>query len=316
MTTMTVALFLAIHRYGFNRHIWNVPTETLINARKVALVIETQYMFSTCLTKISILLFYRRLAAGTVSKVFQYSIYAAITFVILYFLVFFVVMFFTCRPFFAYWKQADHVWLAQNENNFTCIDEGMLIVSSAVISALQDFIACGLPTILFWKLRIPRRQKIALGGIFALGFFLCVCACLRIYYIYRVFYLSYDMTWVSQPAWLWVTVEAQVAVICASAPALKVFFKHALSGSKTGSQRYGSRRSSYVRHGKDNDSGNSGPSAMEKGAHEYRGHIGKLGTWDVSVDSEFSTHSEHGEHELVGLDTKVQGATALPKYYR
>lgn len=34
------------------------------------------------------------------------------------------------------------------------------------------------------------------------------------------------MTWESYWAWVWFAVEAHTAVICASAPALKTFFKH------------------------------------------------------------------------------------------
>jgi hypothetical protein len=48
--------------------------------------------------------------------------------------------------------------------------------------------------------------------------------------------VTYDVIWGAQPAWLWTGVEAHVAIICASAPALKVFFKeyfnvNSLSGS-------------------------------------------------------------------------------------
>jgi hypothetical protein len=57
---------------------------------------------------------------------------------------------------------------------------------------------------------------------------LCICGILRIYYIDRLYYKTYDTTWEAQPAWLWLIVEANLAVICASAPALKVFFKATL----------------------------------------------------------------------------------------
>lgn len=130
---------------------------------------ETLYMASTCTTKISILLFYRRLASGSVSRGFQWALYLAMASVVVYFVIFQTLMFVSCRPLFSYWKLADYIWLSNNKDNFQCLDEGILLVISAIVSAVQDFIACGLPMILFWKLRIPIRQKIALGGIFALG---------------------------------------------------------------------------------------------------------------------------------------------------
>jgi hypothetical protein len=126
-------------------------------------------MVSTATTKISILLFYRRLAAGSVSRAFMWAVYGSIAFVAVYFAIFFFMLFGVCRPLSTYWMQADYLWYAENEGKFDCLNEASILVASAVISAVQDFIACGLTMILFWKLRIPRRQKIALGAIFAIG---------------------------------------------------------------------------------------------------------------------------------------------------
>lgn len=47
---------------------------------------------------------------------------------------------------------------------------------------------------------------------------------MRIVYIYDIFYQTYDVTWSTSPAWLWTGLESCLAVICASIPALKVFF--------------------------------------------------------------------------------------------
>jgi hypothetical protein len=126
-------------------------------------------VISTVTTKISILLFYRRLAAGCVSNRFIRCVYAAIAFVAAYFLIFFPMLYYQCRPMNAYWKQVDYVWYAENEKNFTCTNEGAVLVASAVVSALEDFIACGLPMALFWKLHIPKKQKIALAFVFSVG---------------------------------------------------------------------------------------------------------------------------------------------------
>lgn len=36
--------------------------------------------------------------------------------------------------------------------------------------------------------------------------------------------VTYDITWAAYSGWVWTTLEAQLAVICASVPSLKVFF--------------------------------------------------------------------------------------------
>lgn len=59
---------------------------------------------------------------------------------------------------------------------------------------------------------------------------------MRIYYASRIYFYTYDATWASLPCLVWTVVEADLAVLCASAPALKVFFRRYLN---TSSQRSG-----------------------------------------------------------------------------
>lgn len=57
-----------------------------------------------------------------------------------------------------------------------------------------------------------------------------ICGILRLIFIIKIYYRTYDMTWESYWAWVWLVAEANFAVICASAPALKTFFKHTFEG--------------------------------------------------------------------------------------
>jgi hypothetical protein len=61
---------------------------------------------------------------------------------------------------------------------------------------------------------------------------LCICGILRLAALPRLYFNTYDTTWDALPALLWLGVEAHMAVICASAPALKVFFKDAPAPSR------------------------------------------------------------------------------------
>lgn len=100
---------------------------------------------------------------------------------------------------------------------------------------------------------------------------LCICSVLRTIYIYRTFYDTYDMTWASQPAWLWLSLETELAVVCASAPALKVFFKKAFQMTTSKSRSSSSK-----------DKSNS------TGRAPSRSSMHKLDQWDISVDTEHS----------------------------
>jgi hypothetical protein len=108
--------------------------------------------------------------SGSVSHTFLYVIYAAIAFVIAYFCVFFFAGFAQCRPISAIWMQGDYLWYLRNKDTLHCLPEGVMVLSSAAVSTLQDFLACGMPLILFWQLRIPTRQKVMLGAVFSIGF--------------------------------------------------------------------------------------------------------------------------------------------------
>lgn len=190
--------------------------------------------------KISILLFYRRLDSRSITRSFRYATWINIVGITIFIVAFTTVLFTACDPFSAFWYQFD-VTKQLSGYAYRCwVNEGADLLSAGIISAVQDAITAFLPTILYWNLHIPQREKIALGAIFALGYVVCIVAGVRSYYIYHIFNDPlYDSTWESWPAWLLCMVEIQLGTICASAPALKVFFSHYF---KVAASRYGSSR--------------------------------------------------------------------------
>lgn len=191
------------------------------------------------------------MSKGAITTFFRTVVWASIAFVAAYAVVFLCTLFFGCSPINAFWQQVDLTWEATHIQNvdYHCLNEPANLLAASSVSIFQDFLACGLPTMLFWKLQLPRRQKIALGAIFGVGFFLCITGVLRIYYIHKIFYETYDTTWAAEDVWIWTMVEAHLAIICASAPAIKVFFKAYFTGSFTGSLSRTWRQRSYQRKG-------------------------------------------------------------------
>lgn len=57
---------------------------------------------------------------------------------------------------------------------------------------------------------------------------------------------TYDATWYAYYGWIWTVLEANLGLICASAPALRVFFRHSLGlmSSYTGDPRSGANKTS------------------------------------------------------------------------
>jgi hypothetical protein len=126
-------------------------------------------MVSTSTTKISILLFYRRLT-DRVSTKFQYILYGTMAFVTSVCFAGVITVLVGCRPLRAYWMVVNPLWAMENEGKYVCYDEGPYIVTFATLSMLTDFLVCILPMSLFFRLQLNWRRKLALAGIFGIGF--------------------------------------------------------------------------------------------------------------------------------------------------
>jgi len=174
----------ASQKYNFDRHIWDVKPSLLAPLIEVPrpfmaaidLLTETFcqnswiaqlfFLLSTCSIKVSILLFYRRLDAGTHSWFFSCAVLAAIGAIVAYALAFVLILIFQCRPLDSYWLR-----FAPNYTGIhNCtVNEPISLPVSAYLSVVTDFLALLLPFWLVWNMKLPRRQKWSLYAIFGLG---------------------------------------------------------------------------------------------------------------------------------------------------
>ncbi|EMD94519.1 hypothetical protein COCC4DRAFT_204357 [Bipolaris maydis ATCC 48331] len=230
LIALSISTILGVTIYGFQWHMWDQTPATKTTTTYVTMAIELSYMISTTLIKISILLFYRRLT-GSLTNRFIYLVWICIVACILYFVSFIILIFFACS-----------VAVGRKD----CAEEGPLIVSVTTVSTVQDLVICLLPTFLIRNLQMPKTQKLAVCGIFGLGLVTTICGIMRLYYSVYLYYFTYDATWYAYYGWIWTVLEADLALICASAPALRVFFRHSLGlmSSHTGNPRSGANKTS------------------------------------------------------------------------
>jgi len=92
----------------------------------------------------------------------------AIVTMFIYFIAFILLMVFQCRPTASFWLQ--YSFPDVYTTKFTCMFEGKVPLANAIISVTTDFLIGLLPIYLFKDLRIPIREKIALGILFGVGF--------------------------------------------------------------------------------------------------------------------------------------------------
>ena len=218
----TVAMLSCI-RYGTNRHVWDVPFEDFEYTALMAWLSEVAFLISTCSTKVSVLLFYRRLVQGTFSKRWKWSTIAAIIFTVCYCVAFTLVLVFNCRPTEAYWKALSLTW----NKDYQCTNTKMLNPVSGVLSVVSDLYSVILPIGMLRHFETDRRKKIALNAVFALGLLVVAAGAVRTYYLAKLG-TNYDITWVGFDVFIWADLEVQLAIICASAPALRVLFRQYL----------------------------------------------------------------------------------------
>lgn len=166
---MLLASFLiptAANKYGWNLHIWDVPISDIVPSRKTAWAAQIFFILGTTCTKISILLFYRRLASGALLNTFLYVIYANIAFITAYAIAVASVLLVGCRPLDAYWYSALPTYTAE----YTCYDEGAAAPAAAIISVITDVVVVSLPCYVVLGMMMPIRQKLMLCVIFGVGF--------------------------------------------------------------------------------------------------------------------------------------------------
>jgi len=220
----TVFALLSTERYGSGTHTWDVPMTLYVPLAFMGWCAEVFYLASTGFTKCSILLFYRRLTKGTYNMRWKYAIWTAITFTAAYSLAFIFLLIFSCSPTAAYWKSFNPYW----KGDFHCISSKYSNVLSGAMSIASDLYSVLLPCIMLRKFDAPRRQKIALNIIFSLGLIVVAAGSVRTYYLEKVGH-SVDLTWDGFDVLVWAQLETQLSLICASAPALRVFFRTYLS---------------------------------------------------------------------------------------
>ncbi|KAF4966332.1 hypothetical protein FSARC_5960 [Fusarium sarcochroum] len=114
------------------------------------------------------------------------------------------------------------------------VDDYLAIVSLTTVmwytnvagNIATDLIIILLPIPAITRLKLPRRQKWYLFGVFALGTFTVVISFIRIAFLND----STDFTWVQVKSTLWSMVEITSAIICACLPTLRPFVRHYFPG--------------------------------------------------------------------------------------
>lgn len=120
---------------------------------------------STCLNKISILLFYRRLTNRTHSSTMQKAIYVAIGFTVVFFLAFGLLLIFICVPTSATWTGMD----VFSSKVYKCHSRRIADILHGTFSMITDLYVLIIPNLVVMNMQLLPKQKLMLYAMFSCG---------------------------------------------------------------------------------------------------------------------------------------------------
>ncbi|CAE7196545.1 hypothetical protein P3342_010167 [Pyrenophora teres f. teres] len=224
---------------GSGRHAVFVPyPEGVTRMLKWLFWSIVSYNISLCATKVSILLQYHRIF--TVAEM-RIPLGLLMAFIIIWGTGAFFTSIFTCIPIHAYWD-------VLAKPTATCLKSNSLWYMNASINMVTDLAVAFLPVRVIWNLQIARNQKIALIAVLTIGWFVCVVSVLRLIALVSLSTHPDDSSYYSAPAAYWSGIEINLAIVCASLPALKPLIVRIIPGfsSRNSGRGVGTCESSRV----------------------------------------------------------------------
>ncbi|KAF1944898.1 hypothetical protein EJ02DRAFT_478672, partial [Clathrospora elynae] len=169
------------------------------------------YNIALAITKISILLQYRRIF--TVREL-RIPLHVVMVICVLLGITTLFTSIFTCVPVSAYWQ-------ILKQPSAKCIPDKTLWYTNAGLNITTDLLVAFLPVRVIWKLQISKHQRFALLGILTIGWVVCVVSFLRLHALTVLVAHPQDNSWYGSATAYWSAIEVNLAIVCASLPALK-----------------------------------------------------------------------------------------------
>ncbi|CAD6584913.1 MAG: hypothetical protein ASARMPREDX12_001790 [Alectoria sarmentosa] len=174
-------------------------------------------------TKISVLLFYKRIFKGTFVKP---SVWTMIAVVLIWTVAFFFANLFQCWPL---WID----WTGFGSTVDNCIDTNAMYLAQAWSDVLTDLIILTLPLPCIWIMQLPVRHKVAVSGMFLLGGLTVGAGIAKLVVFNKVVQEMYvgfvDISYMNTPMVYWPMVESSIGIVGACLPLLRPLFVGASS---------------------------------------------------------------------------------------
>ncbi|KAJ9143087.1 hypothetical protein NKR23_g6711 [Pleurostoma richardsiae] len=197
--------------HGLGLHAWNFDFSEYIEYARAGWYQLVFYFLALCLTKVSILLLYLHIFSFHWVRVAAKVVLAVVVLSNLYIM---AVVFTACVPLKAFWDYTLRGSAYCQPNSMWWSNTGLHMST--------DFLIWALPLPIIGSLRLPRREKVVLLGLFAMGFFVCFVSILRLWTaIDSEEHPSSDFFYDQAILTYWTLVEVNTAILCACTMTLK-----------------------------------------------------------------------------------------------
>ncbi|KXH27128.1 integral membrane protein [Colletotrichum nymphaeae SA-01] len=216
-TGFVVLGVIATNSYGWGRHVWDVPTETITGSLQIGLASQILFDLATSFTKLSMLALMYRIACAASNKL-RVLVVALQVLISVNCIVFMLVAMLQCRPLKLYWT------LSLEPQN--CINESAHLLVAGTINTVTDFLVVLLPLALVrivYADKLTSRQLTIVNLLFGAGFLACFAGVARTYFTW-IMTTEPDATWNAWINWLVSCLELFLGIICTSIPSTKPFF--------------------------------------------------------------------------------------------
>ncbi|ETS74142.1 hypothetical protein PFICI_14008 [Pestalotiopsis fici W106-1] len=201
---------------GAGLHVWAVTKDMLNSVAKITFVCAFFWISAVSITKLSILLLYRRLFAANRTRFRMWIDFLGVV-VVCHMMVIIVVNLIACRP-------LTYVWSRYTPGaRGTCINQPAYGLIRSITNACLDIVVLATPIPSIWKLQVSVKRRLVICGMMLLGGIVCIASWIRVYYIYRGT-KTIDSTWVGGKIATMSFIETSLGIVSACLPVMRPLF--------------------------------------------------------------------------------------------
>ncbi|OHE96405.1 CFEM domain-containing protein [Colletotrichum orchidophilum] len=295
----TAASYMGMRLSFLGVHVSDIPPEA--DSRLGSLwdyIIQLLYNPILAIVKTSVLLFLLRLSGQ--KRSIRYAIHALNVFNIALGIAIFTVVVFQCQPISYFWEKAGRNPPTEGK----CIDTAAFYVSTVCLTIFTDVLALALPFWIFLGLKMPLRVKMALLGVFGLGVVVTAVSVLRLAWLIEVSYHINKQDPTYDIRFTYSAVETNLAIIAASAPALRGLFLRWFPKFFASLKSSSNGRDGYGRSGDPTKKSRAtGPATATRGRSNTTNHDNTFQLKSMKGRSEIRGHSPTtSEEEIMTYD--------------